>query len=121
VPAFAAHNDIVEAREFYGLPGYQAIADISPKTYSTGSADSVRESPVAWYIASLRSALVDLTGRNGRLSTRLVLNPSQVKECGTEHPVPRINAEKLAYDEFVSPPWAGENADDIGSMLQWRR
>jgi hypothetical protein len=24
-----------------------------------------------------------------------------------------MNAEKLAYDEFVSPPWAGENADDF--------
>jgi hypothetical protein len=27
-----------------------------------------------------------------------------------------MNAEKLAYDEFVSPPWAGENADDISSI-----
>jgi hypothetical protein len=32
-----------------------------------------------------------------------------------------MNAEKLAYDEFVSPPWAGENADDFSSVLQWRR
>jgi hypothetical protein len=32
-----------------------------------------------------------------------------------------MNAEKLAYDEFISPPWAGENADDISSNSQWPR